>query len=68
MSFVTKLIGYLSQLLKKKFSAVMKTVLNKNGENKARLFIKTIDVFLQIQGGHHYAFKSTLISPHVSRR
>ena len=50
------------------FLTVMKTVLNKNGENKARLFNKTINVFLQIQGGYHYAFLSTLTSPHVNRR
>ena len=46
----------------------MKTALNKNGENKARLFNKTIDVLLQIQGGHHFVFLSTLTRVHVYRR
>ena len=41
---------------------------NKNGENTARLFNKTINVFLQIQGGHQYAFLSTLTSHHVNHR
>ena len=29
---------------------------------------KTIYVFLQIQGGHHYVFLYTLKRPHVNRR
>ena len=41
---------------------------NTNWENKAQLFNKTIDVFLQIQGGYHYAFLSTLTSPHVNHK
>ena len=46
----------------------MKKVLNKNEEIKARLFNKTINVFLQIQGEHHYASLSTLTSPRVNHR